>query len=404
MLALPCAVSKTGIALGVLLFALVAALTFTSCSIIVRYAARWGVASYGDLVNTHFGKWGATVLQTAIAVHVSGVMIGYNVIIADVLVGSAPEYNGMLPSVLGRHDGPWWLTRAAVIAYLLVAVVVPTLVPRSLRVVAKFSSFSVCMLFLLASAISGLALVALAQGSIAQGVRWLPSYEAIGGSPLGALTSVLTVVSVSALAFTCQFNLLPIQKSLKDSSLGGMNRVLYVGLAFCAALYGTVAISGYALFGSHTEGDVLKNLTAGFVATMVPPAVASAIVYGVALSYTLCLLANFVLKVWAVREAVCELVFGHAAERLVAVPYYTVTYLLVAGAYLISVLVPSIYGLLALVGATATVVFSYFFPSLIVLKSGPTPWQRAGAYALLSIGALMSLTAIYDHLTGQSLE
>lgn len=94
-----------------------------------------------------------------------------------------------------RHDGPWWLTRAAVIAYLLVAVVVPTLVPRSLRVVAKFSSFSVCMLFLLASAISGLALVALAQGAIAQGVQWLPSYQAIGGSPLGALTSVLTVVS-----------------------------------------------------------------------------------------------------------------------------------------------------------------------------------------------------------------
>ena len=71
----------------------------------------------------------------------------------------------------------------------------PTLVPRSLRVVAKFSSFSVCMLFLLASAISGLALVALAQGSIAEGVRWLPSYQVIGGSPLGALTSVLTVVS-----------------------------------------------------------------------------------------------------------------------------------------------------------------------------------------------------------------
>ena len=36
MLALPCAVSKTGILLGGLLFALVAALTFASCSIIVR--------------------------------------------------------------------------------------------------------------------------------------------------------------------------------------------------------------------------------------------------------------------------------------------------------------------------------------------------------------------------------
>ena len=58
---------------------------------------------------------------------------------------------------------------------------------------------------------------------------------------------------------------------------------------------------------------------------------------------TLCLLANFVLKVWAVREAVCELAYGYAAERLAAVPFYTATYLLVAGAYFISVLVPSIY-------------------------------------------------------------
>lgn len=96
------------------------------------------------------------------------------------------------------HDGPWWLSRAAVIALLMVTVVVPTLVPRSLRVVAKFSSFSVCMLFLLASAISGLALAALARGAIAPGVSWLPSYAAIGGSPLGALTSVLTVVSGAA--------------------------------------------------------------------------------------------------------------------------------------------------------------------------------------------------------------
>ena len=55
--------------------------------------------------------------------------------------------------------------------------------------------------------------------------------------------------------------------------------------------------AGYALFGSATDGVVLKDLTARFVATLVPRALARAMVYGVALSYTLCLLANFVLKV-----------------------------------------------------------------------------------------------------------
>lgn len=116
-------------------------------------------------------------------------------IIADVLVGSAPDFRGVLPSVLGLHDGVWWLSRPAVLAVLMLAVVVPTLVPRSLKVVARFSSFSVCMLFLLASAISGLALVAVGEGEVAEGVRWMPAAEDIGETPMAVLTSVLTVVS-----------------------------------------------------------------------------------------------------------------------------------------------------------------------------------------------------------------
>lgn len=180
-------------------------------------------------------------------------MVGYNVIIADMLVGSAPHYSGMLPTLLARHDGPWWLSRPFVLAALMVLVVAPTLVSgsqngypapgwlghqrqamrciarrperakscltairpspthrrapqvlRSLRAVARFSSFSVCMLFVLASAIAGLALTAVAQGKVAPGVQWLPSAHSLGGSPLSGISSILTVVSVSALAFTCQ--------------------------------------------------------------------------------------------------------------------------------------------------------------------------------------------------------
>jgi hypothetical protein len=101
----------------------------------------------------------------------------------------------MLPAMLGRHDNPWWLARPAVLAALLVAVVLPALVPRTLKAVAKLSSFSVCMLFLLASAISSLAVVAVARGQVAPGVRLLPDAGTMGGTPLGILTSVLTVVS-----------------------------------------------------------------------------------------------------------------------------------------------------------------------------------------------------------------
>jgi hypothetical protein len=120
----------------------------------------------------------------------------YNVIIADVLVGSSPKFNGMLPTIAGRHDNPWFLSRGFVLAALLLAVVGPMLVPRNLASVARFSRFSVCMVLLLAASILGLATAALFEGRLAPDVRLLPDPDSMGGgSPLGILTSLLTVVS-----------------------------------------------------------------------------------------------------------------------------------------------------------------------------------------------------------------
>jgi hypothetical protein len=70
MVALPRAVSETGILLGLLLFFGTAALTLCSTSIIVRYASRYNTKSYGDLVRLHFGRGGAALLQAAIVIHV----------------------------------------------------------------------------------------------------------------------------------------------------------------------------------------------------------------------------------------------------------------------------------------------------------------------------------------------
>jgi hypothetical protein len=202
----------------------------------------------------------------------------------------------MLPTLLGRHDGPWWLSRPCVLAALLCCVVLPMLVPRNLAAVARFSRFSVGMVLFLAASISGLAAAAVAEGRVAPDVHLLPDVAAMGaGSPLGILTALLTVVSgmwaggqgkcrrclvlagtcsalqappgpsifpihertptllnaclraVSCLAFTMHFQLLPVKASLKEPSCSAMLRVLRLALAVCALIYATVAISGKCL-------------------------------------------------------------------------------------------------------------------------------------------------------------
>ena len=45
----------------------------------------------------------------------AGCATAYLVIIADVLVGAAPEFGGVLPTLLNRHDGVWFLSRAFVV-------------------------------------------------------------------------------------------------------------------------------------------------------------------------------------------------------------------------------------------------------------------------------------------------
>lgn len=172
--------------------------------------------------------------------------------------------------------------------------------------------------------------------------------------------------------------------------------------------------AGYLLFGDATEGDVLKNLTVRFASGLVPHRVAVVVINGVVLAYTFNLLCNFVIKasghvarwpacrqaakrwecghsrragsqsgrqalgmpsqqlltlgtkqassappvqVWAVRENVCEAALGKTDRLLGPATFYGITAGLVLLAYALSVWIPSIYSLIAIVGATACVTF-----------------------------------------------
>lgn len=60
-----------------------------------------------------------------------------------------------------------------------------------------------------------------------------------------------------------------------------MVRVIKLALGLCFVLYGSVALAGYGLFGSRTDGDVLKNLTTEAVGEIVGPALGVVLVYAI---------------------------------------------------------------------------------------------------------------------------
>ena len=112
--------------------------------------------------------------------------------------------------------------------------------------------------------------------------------------------------------------------------------------------------SGYFLFGSLTSDDILKNLSIDAVSTLVHPALALGLVSTIVAAYSITLCTNSVLKVWAVRENLCDML-GCNILQLSGSAFYCATLLEVAAAYIISQLVPSIWVFLSLIGSTVRV-------------------------------------------------
>ena len=160
------------------------------------------------------------LLQSSIILHVGGAMIVYLMIIADILVGVAPNYNGVLCVLLNRHDSVWWLSRNFVIFVLVVAVEVPlyslrcvhyppqhscpTTNPHSnMALLSKASGACVVITLYMAGFILLLAGLAWQQGALAPDVHVWPDADTFSqlwhGDTLSALRSILGSLAVAAL-------------------------------------------------------------------------------------------------------------------------------------------------------------------------------------------------------------
>jgi len=405
ILSLPHAYCSVGLLFGLVISILAALCTLKSTSIIATRCAKAKKESYGQLVGSIFGQGAESTLQGSIILHVFGVMIVYLVILADILVGPAGSKNGLIPFMLGSAGKSWMVSRWFVTLVSLVTVVAPMLMARNLTAVSRFSRASVYLLLYVAATLLLLAGVALFQGqSGIADVQMLPTWSTIGGygGLLGFLSATLTVFSVTALAYTCQFNVVAVHNSLSDNRTVNMSKVLRVSVSLCGGLYICVATSGYVLFGSKTDGDVLNNLTVQFASGLLGQHLA-AVVVGLALvAYSLSLQVNFILKVWAVRQALCEATLGVDANSLRTLPYHLTSFSLVSLAFCISIFVPSVWFMVSLVGSTACATFSYVFPGMILIRQPWTKQDKVIGIGAIWLASVLAITGILNTLNGHS--
>lgn len=395
IMALPHAFATMGLLLGSAMLLLVYGLSKFSLQGLVHVSQVTKKWTYVDLTRAEFGQAGVTALQLAIILNNAGSMVVYLVIIGDVLVGVPPLYSGLLTNVLGIHDPSlWYISRPFVVGMVCILFLLPLLSLRDLSMLGPMSTVGVGIAALFATSIVALAGVAIGRNMVGN-FSWLPTMELLGGSPSRVAIHLLAVLPVVSMAFICHYNVHPVAHSLERFTQRRIKMVVRRALLVCTSVFTLVAAGGYVVFGSHTDANILNNLTPENVTPLVGAPLARFLCFAVRAGYCVCLVSTFALLNWALRETVSNLVFGAPSPPGAA--FYGLSWGLLAAVYLTSIFVPNVWYAMSLFSATAVFV-AFILPGMLTVRLGGERWRVGLAWACVVLGCVMGVVVLVNTL------
>lgn len=143
-----------------------------------------------------------------------------------------------------------------------------------------------------------------------------------------------------------------------------MTSAVRISLVLCSAIYFTIGIFGYLLFGDSTMADILVNFdqSSGSAMGLLLNDI-------VRLSYALHLMLVFPLLNFSLRSNLDELLFPR--KPLLTTDdkrFLTLTFVLLVLSYLAAIAIPSIWYLFQFLGSTSAVCLAFIFPGAIALR------------------------------------
>jgi amino acid permease len=293
------------------------------------------------------------------------------VVFGDLLLGTAPEYAGLLPELLrmlGAAPEPascWWLGRPFVLGMLSLLVLLPLASMRSMEKLAVVNIIGVAsnglfagLMLVLAGSAAALALL--------KPPQLLPNLSELGSSPVLIAIALASIMPVLLNCNVCHQSLHPLLPLLKPYSVARMQRLVATALCVCNVLYFTVTTCAGLVFGDALDADVLANITVAAMGPLIGPAAAVVMSFTVRVGYLLSIVGSYVLLCYPLRQCIGDMMLP-GGQRAVQQHWTTLTVLLVGSVFAIACYLPSIWGALALIGATASTVQAFIVPGLVIL-------------------------------------
>jgi len=373
------------------LIAIMGVLSEVSVELLVRFAVQCDAMSYGEVVQYALGRPARIISEICIVVNNAGLLIVYLIIIGDVMSGS-PHHKGVFDQVIGTG---LWDHRKLVILAVLVILLAPLCAIDRIESLSVSSAASVILAVIFVVVTCFVAFTKLAEGRI-DPPRMTPDF-----SSKRAIMDLLVVIPIMANAYVCHFNVQPIYNELDGRSPQKMNRVGRITTVICVVVYGFTAFSGYLLFGSNTESDILTNFD-----TNLGVRYSSALDYTVRIGYVLHLVLVFPVIHFSLRETVNALVFEESPPlteskaRLLGL-----TMVLLALIYLGSTVIPNIWTAFKFTGATTAVSLGFIFPTLIALRldgrgESLTLGEKLFSWLMLVLAIVVAIVGVVGNVYG----
>ncbi|KVI07038.1 Amino acid transporter, transmembrane, partial [Cynara cardunculus var. scolymus] len=340
IMSIPATFKVLGVVPAFILIVLIGWLVDVSVEFMLRFTYAGGSTTYAGLMKESFGRIGSVTVQICVMIQNLGCLIIYLIIIGDVLSGDqsgeGSVHLGVLQEWFGIH---WWNTRDVAILIVVVFVMLPLVLFRRVESLSMSSAVAVLLAVVFVGICSAMAISAAIKGQ-SKSIKLLPQLN-----NQVAFYNLFTAIPVIVTAFTFHFN-------------------VHISLVVCALIYFCIGLFGYILFGDSIEADILVNFDHASGSM-----VGSVLNDIVRLSYAFHLMLVFPLLNFSLRSNIDEFLFPD--KSLLAKDskrFVSLTFVLLAAAYLMAIAIPNIWYFFQFMGSTSAVSLAFIFPGAIALR------------------------------------
>ncbi|CAO2816981.1 unnamed protein product [Amaranthus hypochondriacus] len=360
IMSIPATFKVLGVFPALFLIVVVAFLANLSANFLLRFTYSDDTKSfsgetmtYGGVMKESFGSIGSLLVQISVIITNWGCLVVYLIILGDVFCGSERGETLHLGILQEWFGSQWWNTRPYALLAIVVCVLLPLVLFRRVESLKYSSALSILLAVFFVCISLVMAISALVQGKTEK-PRLFPD---LNGQ--FSFFNLFTAVPVIVTAFTFHFNVLPITSELGNPSK--MEKALKISLILCVAIYFSIGLFGYLLFGDSIASDILVNFDRSSESPLLNDVVR--------LSYALHLVLVYPMVNFPLRMFIDELVFPKkpvlANDNF---RFISLTSVILSLSYLAAIVIPDIWIFFQYVGSTAIVLIVFIFPAAITLR------------------------------------